>query len=399
MIFEYKGFDSSGKTTKGKIDATSIKDAKIKIKSLNILPIDIKEKKTANLLSKRYKITNLELSNISHEIAMYIKSGVTIVVAIKIASTHYKSNKKLYLFLSATSEYLKEGKSLYEALRLQESVAIPEYYKQSIKVAESNGLLQSVLLELSLFLKQSDRVIKDIKTATIYPSFIVAISIVMVAFMFAYVVPQMEYMFDTIDQELPMITTIVLATAKVISNNLYTILISVVVLALLLVAIYKTNQKIRYITDLTLLKIPIVGTIIAQNELARLSYVSSILLKSGVSLVETISLSADTINNNYLKEILKNSSQRVIEGDKLSQAIIDSGYSLDSAFVDSIALGEETSQLEYVLDNTSKLYIQKNQDSIKVFISLLEPMMMLIVGTIVGTIIVSMLLPVFSMSI
>lgn len=133
--------------------------------------------------------------------------------------------------------------------------------------------------------------------------------------------------------------------------------------------------------------------------MGRFAYVSHILIKSGVPFAKTINLSAKILNNLYLKAIFEDASKRVVEGDKLSNALYKSSKNIDSSFIQAIALGEETSQTSQMLENISQLYFEENKDKTTVLLSLLEPALMLMVGLIVGFIVTAMLLPIFSINI
>jgi general secretion pathway protein F/type IV pilus assembly protein PilC len=403
MIFAYKGINAEGKKVRDKVEAASLEEAKSKLKANRIIYQSI-TKETPSLFdnvsfSRRYRISPKELAQLSRELAMYIRSGITIVSAIKIVQVHYEHNKKLHLFLKTVSTYLDEGKNLYGALESQSVVILPEFFKQSIKVSESSGILDEVLLELSRFLKEQDRIAKEVRSAFAYPSFMLFVSLLMVAFMLTFVVPQITGIFANMDQELPMTTQFVIASGNFLSNN-YQGILAVIVLAVGgVVLLRRFNEGFRYATDRVLLKLPLFGMIALKNELARFAYVGSLLVRSGVPFVQTINLSANILGNSVLKSLFGDAAKKVVEGKQLSAALHESKVKLDDAFVQAIALGEETSQLEPVLVNISELYFEENRDRIGLLLTLLEPALMLFVGGVIGFIVAAMLLPIFSMSI
>ncbi|MCK4975226.1 MAG: type II secretion system F family protein, partial [Sulfurimonas sp.] len=215
MIFRYKGIDSQGKKVNDKLEANSISEAKSKLKIKKIIYQSINEESPSFFedftLSRKYKIPARELSSLSRELSMYIRSGISIVSALKILQTHYENNKKMKLFLTTVSTHLDEGKDFYAALESQSVVLLPEFFKQSIKVSESSGILDEVLLELSRFLKEQDKIKKEIRSAFAYPSFMIFISLLMISFMLSFVVPQITGIFESMDQELPTPTIVVIA--------------------------------------------------------------------------------------------------------------------------------------------------------------------------------------------
>jgi general secretion pathway protein F/type IV pilus assembly protein PilC len=149
-----------------------------------------------------------------------------------------------------------------------------------------------------------------------------------------------------------------------------------------------------------LLKVPFVSTLIEHSELSRFSYINSILIKSNIPTVQAFKLSSDILKNEVLKKLFTQASQKVVEGKTLS-SILESNniYKIDNSFTQAIAIGEETSKLPQILTNLAVLYQESNSDKINILLSLIEPLFMLIVGGIIGAIVLSMLLPIFSMSV
>ena len=330
---------------------------------------------------------------------MYIGAGMTIVSALKIVQTHYENNKKLLLFLKTISTALDEGKNFYTALDIQTIVVLPNFFKESIKVSESSGILDEVLLELSRFLKEQDKLNKEIKSAFAYPAFMLVISVFMVAFMLTFVVPKITEMFDSMDQALPPITVFVVSLGDFLNTYYLLILITIGSLIATYISLMKMNKHFKYAVHKFFLSLPLFGAIILKSELARFAYISSLLVRSGVTYVQTISLSANILDNSVLKDYFLKASAKVVEGKKLSSALIEVGYKYDKAFITSIALGEETSQIKNVLSNVSELYFEENREKMGILLSLLEPVLMLFVGGSIGFIVAAMLLPIFSMSI
>ncbi|MDQ7042681.1 MAG: type II secretion system F family protein, partial [Sulfurimonas sp.] len=308
-------------------------------------------------------------------------------------------NKKMKLFLSTVSTHLDEGQNFYAALEAQTIVELPAFFKESIKVSESGGILDEVLLELSRFLKEQDRIHKEIKGAFAYPVFMIIISLVMIAFMLTFVVPQITGIFESMDQELPMPTQFVIAAGEFFSNNFQLMLGIIFLVVVVFVTLKKKVYAFAYGVDKFMLKLPLFGAIAMKSELARFSYIASLLTRSGVPFVQTINLSANILNNRVIKEIFVAASKKVVEGKLLSAALNESGKTIDIAFTQSIALGEETSELESILTHISELYFEENRDKIALLLTLLEPALMLFVGGSIGFIVAAMLLPIFSMSI
>ncbi len=403
MLFKYTGITHTGKSVSGTIEATDRNEAIGKLKSRTIYYKKITEY-TPSLLSrirlvKKEKIKPALLSTLSRDLAVYLNAGISIVNAIRLASSQYADNKKLSSFLSSIATFLDEGKSFSVALESQKVYDLPLFYRQSIKVSEDGGILAEVLEELSKFLKEQERVTKQISSAMAYPIFIMLVSVLMISFMMVIVVPKITSIFAQMNEELPPITQFVIGISDFLTAYWHLLLILLVMIVALFKGITGTNKNARYMVDLMVLKIPFFGKTVEVSELARFSYMTSVLLRSGLPFVQAINLSSRILKNLVIADIFQHAADRVVEGERLSSSLNSADYRLQRSFVQAIALGEETSEVQSILANLSNLYFEENRDRIGIFLSLLEPIMMLVVGGAVGFIIASMLLPIFSLNI
>ncbi len=403
MIFKYKGYGKDGKKLKSKIEAANLEEVKVKLRAKGIIYTDISKEQEPLFkginLKRKNSISYFELSIISRDLSIYIKSGISIVNAIKLASNQYKTNKKHTLFLKSIEVFLNEGKNFYQAIEAQNVYNLPAFYKQSIKVSENSGILGQVLLELSVFLKEQDKISKQIKNALAYPLFIFLISVFVVIFMMSYIVPKITSIFSELHQDMPTITQFVINSGNFFSKNWIYLLLTIFTIYISYFFLKKVNRTFAKSVDRLKLKVPIVGKILYKNEMGRFSYVSHILIKSGVPFAKTVNLASKILDNIYLKDMFEEASQKVVEGDKLSQALYKVDKNIDKTFIQAISLGEETSQTSEILDNLSKLYFEENRDKTTMLLALLEPALMLFVGLVVGFIITAMLLPIFSINI
>ncbi len=402
MLYKYNGFNTSGLKVKSQIEALSLSEAKTKLKAKGILYTSIKEDtfNFGNISFKRSKKLDLStLSYLSRDLSIYLNSGITLISSINLLKQRYNNNKSLFTFFDTIKTYLDEGKTFYDALDAQKAIRLPDFYKQSIKVSESGGLLESILLELSVFLKQQDRIRKQVTSALAYPMFILFVSFFMVGFMLSFIVPKITVIFTQLDQELPPATNLVIALGDFFSNNYGYIILAFISVISTFLFLLKKSKTFKYGFDKFLLKVPFFSTLIEHGELARFSYMNSILIKSGVPIVQSINLSANILKNSVIKKVFVNASKSVVEGKRLSVLLSTNKiYKLDESFIHSIAIGEDTSRLSEILSNLATLYNESNKDKTDIFLALLEPLFMLFVGVVIGFIVIAMLLPIFSMN-
>lgn len=402
MIYKYSGINDKGEKVSSKVEAANLDEAKKRLKAQKIIYKSLKEEGVSFSkfsFKRSYAIKPGELASLSRDFSLYLRSGISLVNAVNLSLNQYASNKKLKPFLQSIKTSLDEGKNFYHALDTQTAIKLPSFYKQSIKVSEDSGILDEVLQELSIFLKNQDRINKQIQGAFAYPIFILVVSVVIVGLMIAYVVPKITSIFDQMHQELPTVTKIVIAAGNWLSHNWILALVLFIAFVFFIKFLLVFNKGFKYVFDKMLLKIPFFGKIIENTELGRFTYICSILLKSGVPFVQTVNLGAKILKNSVITSSFENASAKVVEGTRFSKALLKGKYVPDISFVQAIALGEETSEVAPILHNLSELYFEENQDKLNIFLSMLEPLLMLVVGGMIGFIVTAMLLPIFSINI
>ncbi len=402
MIYKYTGYDSHGKKVKARIEALDVAEAKRKLKSKGILYESVVESGEGFFKKFKFQRTHTlpakRLAQFSKNIAIYLRSGIPIVNVVKLAKSQYEDDGVMVDFLSALETSMNEGNSYFHALDSQNIIALPSFYKQSIKVAEESGSMSEVLFEMARFVEEQDKVAGRVKQALVYPMFIVIISIFMVAFMLTTVVPKITAMFDQLKQELPSVTKIVIGAGDFVTAYWLPMAVGIVLLSMIFGYFLKNSKGFKYKYHAFLLKLPVFGKIIQTFELARFSYITSVLVRSGVTFVHAVKLSSGILDNDVMRAEFEAASKEVVEGKKFSSALAKYGKNVDNSFIQAIALGEETSEVALVMENLADLYFSENRGKIDLFLSLMEPLLILFVGATIGFIVIAMLLPIFSMN-
>jgi len=395
LKYKYIAYNKSGKKIKGIIEALDINEARLFLSDLIL--IDIKPVREFNITFSSKKISKKELSKLLYTIGLYLKSSIPLRNSLELTKNQ-SDNYKIIKFLDSIIKDINEGKSFYFALQSQKVIKLPKYIINSIKVAEESGNLSIVLIEMSKFLKEEDKVSSKSIQAIIYPLFIVFVAVILVGFMLTNVVPKIVNIFNSLNQQLPLATIIVINVGNFLKNNFLVLFVGFFIFILFFVFLYKKVYKFRFFIHSLLLKIPIIKNIIISKDLGRFSYLVSTLNNSGVTFVNAVNLSSKIIENEKIKRIFENALNEVIEGKKLSVSLKKSGFDFDKSFLEALALAEETSEIEEILKNLSEIYFEENESRINTILSLIEPILMIIVGGAVGFIIIAMLLPMFSMN-
>ncbi|MDP3301434.1 MAG: type II secretion system F family protein [Sulfuricurvum sp.] len=403
MEFYYKGIDNFGNPIKGSIEASTFDEVKMKLKGQAILYSDISTKKQSFLgvlsLFQQKKMPLNQLATLSRDLAVYLNAGIPLIRSLTLLKHQSNNNIRLENFFTTLISLINEGKSFAQALVSQEHYILPVFYTGTLKISEDRGILATVLGELSAYLILQEKIKKQLSQALVYPSFIIVVSILMISFMLTVVVPKITSIFETTGQALPLLTQMVIGMAHFFTHYWFLMATGVLIATGLFSYKMTTNHEFKKIIHGFMLKLPIIGKMIETSDLARFCTISSLLMRSGIPVVNTIKLSCITLSSEAIKGLFEQASVKVVEGLSLSKALVQAdGYRVDSSFIDAVAIGEETSELSSMLDHLSTFYIETNKDKITVFLSVLEPTLMLIIGGIIGVMVTAMLLPIFSLN-
>ena len=400
MLFKYKGFDKSGKRAKGTVTANTAEEAAQKLRNQNIYYETLVPTKSFSLDALTQKQMPGELlASFSKELSSYLKSGMTILTAVRLLENQHAGEKRYVSFLNSVKTMIDEGKSLYHALNTQKVYTLPEFYMQSLNIAGQSGKMVEVLTNMGEFFSAQNKVSKQVKSAMVYPAFIFTVAIAITGFLITFVVPKITEIFEDTHQKLPPITQFVLHISYFLTHYWLHLLIGIILTVALFKLAYAKFDSFHSTIDGMLLKIPILGTLIQNHELGRFSYILSLLLGSGVAYAQAVQLSVASFGNHKLRNLFERASVKVIEGNKLSHALqLSKGTKLKRNFMQSLALGEESSEVGEILENISHFYAEENEEKLKILLNMLEPVMMLIIGAVVGIIVSAMLLPIFTMT-
>ncbi|WP_201353982.1 type II secretion system F family protein [Hydrogenimonas urashimensis] len=396
MTFTYKGYDKAGKRIRGTLSATSLEAAKEQLKHRGFLIESIKQK--TQLFVR--PIPPALIAALGRNLSLYLKAGISLNQGLHLIADNYPKKSKQHLFLQEVARYIESGGSFSDALAAQSIYTVPSYFLHTIKVAQKSGNLEMVLLELSDYVQEQERIKRDVTKAFIYPSFILLIAIAMINFMLTTIIPKIVDMFESTKSELPTSTKITLALSHFFQTYSWLLLIVTVIAIAALALTWKRNEKFGYAMDRFVLKIPLFGEMIVFMELGRFGRVMALLLQSGVPFAQALNFAAQTIGNRYLRKLFAKIAEQIVEGKSFTQAVRENVKSqeIPNDFVNAVALGEKSSHLAFSLKSLSELYAQQNRDRIEVLLALLEPVLMLTIGGIIGFLVISMLLPIFSIS-
>jgi general secretion pathway protein F/type IV pilus assembly protein PilC len=403
MEFYYKGLDSTGASLSATIEASTLDEAKKKLKAQGILFSNISQHKQTFFgvlsLFQQKNLPTSQLATMSRDLAVYLNAGIPLVRSLTLLKHQNRNHPRVERFFETLITHIQEGKSFAQALESQEHYTLPVFYTGTLKISEDRGILAEVLNELSSYLMLQEKIKKQLSQALVYPSFIIVVSLLMISFMLTVVVPKITAIFETTGQALPPLTQWIITLAHFFAAYWFVMAVGLLMAAGFFSYKMATSYEFKKAIHALILKLPIVGKMVETGDLARFCTIASLLMRSGIPMVNTIKLSCITLSSEVIKELFDRASTKVVEGSSLSKALNQTqGYQIDDSFIEAIAIGEETSEVASMLDHLSAFYIDTNKDKITLFLSVLEPSLMLIIGGVIGVMVTAMLLPIFSLN-
>ncbi|MFA5143364.1 MAG: type II secretion system F family protein [Candidatus Omnitrophota bacterium] len=340
------------------------------------------------------RISLKDLADFTRQLSDLLEAGLTIVKALDLLHNQ-TTNKKFKRVITDIREFCVGGSPLSEALRRHPKV-FSDLYVSMIRSGETGGALEKILKRLSDFSEKQLDIQTKIRTALAYPILMSVVGLATIVVLMTFVIPKMMVMFADLGQALPLPTQILLAISNAVKNYWWAIALAVFAAGAFLAKIYATPDGRLAIDDVKL-KAPVFGQLSMKVEIARFARTLATLLENGVPILESLKVTAETINNTVIKAEIDKAFEAVREGSSLANGFSGSTV-IPPAVVNMIAIGEEAGHLERSLSKVAQTYDRESDEAVKIMMSLLEPVLILTLGIVVGFIVISMLLPIFEIN-
>ncbi len=402
-IYEYEALDRNGRKSKGVLEASSVAVARQKIRESGVFPVELhetgngKKQSTAQMSmgSLFGKVRFNDVSLMTRQLATLLGAGLPLVPSLStlVSQTAHPQMKQT---LARIKEEVNEGKSLTAGMALFPKIFSP-FYINMVKAGEISGMMNLVLERLADFNESQQALRAKINSALAYPLIMFAIGALVVFFLVTFIVPNITQIFEEMHQTLPFVT-VLLITVSGFMKSFWWLLAAIILLAFLAAKymLLKTEKGI-YAWDRFKFKVPLFGVLNQKIALARFSRTLGTLLQSGVPLLASLEIVADIVDNRLMADAIRLAARDVEEGQTLSLPLARSGFFPPMAS-EMIAVGEQSGTLEIMLQRIANAYETEAAARIMTLTSLLEPLMILVMGFMVGFIVVSVLLPIFDMN-
>jgi type IV pilus assembly protein PilC len=396
--FAYIAKTSAGAIVTGKFDANDVDNVVSFLRNKGLFPMDIKEvstvKKGVTLKSKK-KITSNDLAIFCRQFYTMVNAGVSVVGCLDLLRKQTE-NPRLAQLINDVYDDVQKGNSLSEALNLR-SDTLPVILISMIEVGEVSGTLDLVLDRLAIHFIKENRIRQKVKTAMMYPMIIGCIAVAVVIFMLAFVVPKFMSMFSSMGTGLPLPTKILLGISHTVANIWFLIgAVSFISVTYYLFSKFRRTVKGRLILSGIILKIPKVGKNYRKILASRFARALSLLLETGVPLIQALEVVDKVVNNQIVSDGLVRVKEDIKRGSNLASPLEGIGI-FPVMVTQMISIGEEAGSLDDIVGKVADFYDEELDTSISQLISLIEPVMILVLALVVGFIVISMIMPVFGM--
>ena len=402
--FQYEAMDHTGKEVKDVIDASTQEEAQQLIRQKGFFVTKIAEKvgkkkkggpekrRTGSRKKKAFtigKISNKQLCTFTRQLSTLQDAGLPVLRSLRILEGQCKPGV-LKNALADVVEDIESGQTLSEAFA-KHPKAFDRLYCNMIKAGEAGGALEAILQRLADFKEKSQSLKRRIKSAMIYPLVVISVAVLIVGFILYYIVPQFKKIFDDFGLPLPAMTQFLIEASNIVVKRWY-LLPLVPTVIWILIKLTRRNKSGAYFLDKVMLLIPVMGAIVEKSTVARTMRTLGTLVQSGVPILEALSIVRDTAGNAVFENAFTRIYESIREGETIAQPLREARI-VDDIVVNMIDVGEETGDLDSMLNKIADNYDEEVETLVEGLVSLLEPLMIVVLGGIIGFIVIALFLP------
>ena len=399
-IFDFQAKTDDGRVVRGELEAANEAEARIRMRAQRLTPLRLDIKKAAGAgfdMSKYFggdSVSQKDLQVFTRQFAVLVSAGVPIVQSLEAMSRGARSAGMTNVLKSITSD-VERGRRLAEAMSAKPQV-FDRLYINLVKAGEEGGVLETVLNRLAEYIETAVRLKAKVKGALFYPMAIVAVAIIVIGFIMVFVVPKMSAMFVQSGQTLPALTQFVVDVSNFVVKYWY-VLIGVLVAIPMTIKMYYDTDDGRKVCDAIFIEIPVFGDLIKKNAIARFARTLSTLLSSGVRIIDALDISSATTGNWMIEKALLETKDAVSRGKTLAEPLTKIPY-FPNMVTQMISIGEQTGNIDQMLSKVADFYEDEVETATDAMTSLLEPILMVVLGGVIAVIVVAMYLPIFNMA-
>ena len=395
--FNYRAIDSQGQVVTGSFSGDDVAAVKQMIKSEGLMPLEISRSRVkgaaAFRLQVRREISGQSLSQFCRQLSVIVMSGVNVLKGLEILARQ-TPDKNMSSEINRISREVQKGRTISEAMQ-DPSSRIPRLLSSMVATGEASGTLDEVLRSMSVFYDKEHRIKQKIQSASVYPVIMALMAAGLIAFFFNYLLPQLVTLITSSGGELPVLTQIVMGISSFTTR--YAFLILALAAGLIIFSkIYFKSPRGRFLRDKAIARVPLLGPTLRTVATMRFARTAHILIKSGLPLLQGLEYIKLNVNNALAEKAVDYAIEGLQRGESMA-ANLERARFFDPLAVHMFSIGEETGELEQILEEMTDYYEKEADAGFTRLLALVEPLMLVIIGSIVSVIIISVMLPMLDM--
>lgn len=390
-VWSYSARTVSGDLKRADLDAASREEVIAHLRSQRLIPVSVREKPKAMKLPGGAKVKTRDIVILTRQFATMINAGLPLVQALDILAKQ-SDNKTMQSTLQEVLHDVESGNTLADAMRDHTKVFSPLYVNM-VAAGETGGILDTILLRLAVFLEKAEALSRKIKGAMIYPAVIGFVALSAIIVLLLFVIPTFQQMFASFDQVLPLPTRMVIMASDTLQSYWWAMGGGVAAGVFMFKRWIATSSG-RLTFDKFVLRLPVFGNLARKGAVARFTRTLGTLLSSGVTILDGLEITARTSGNRVIHDAIMNSRNSIAGGESISEPLKVSGV-FPPMVTQMINVGEETGDLDGMLTKIADFYDEEVDAAVESLLKAMEPLMIVILGTVVGGMIVAMYLPIF----
>jgi type IV pilus assembly protein PilC len=393
-VFVYTGRTRGGQTLSGEMEAPSREAVVAKLRTQQVVATSVKGKaKDITFPGFGGKVVEKDIVVFTRQFATMIDAGLPLVQCLEILASQQEN--KLFKKTLTDIRQSVEGGSTFAAALKQHPKVFTSLYANMVEAGEAGGILDTILNRLAQYMEKAMALKKKVKSAMVYPSTIVSVAVVVVIFLLVFVIPTFKSMFEGFGATLPLPTQIVLELSRIV-RTYFLYGVAAIVGAIVALKWWYGTTNGRWAVDSFLLKTPIFGILIRKVAVAKFTRTLGTLISSGVAILDGLDITARTAGNKVVEAAVYKTRASISEGKTIAEPLKDSGV-FPPMVVQMIAVGEQTGALDAMLSKIADFYDDEVDSAVTNLTSLLEPMLMVFLGVVIGGVVIAMYLPIFKL--
>jgi len=395
-MYEYTARNAAnGQIQKGQLDVSSQSEVSNYLRKNRLLLVSVREapKQIKLSLPGAQRIKTRDVVIFTRQFATMINAGLPLVQSLTILAQQTE-NKALAEITRSVVYDVESGNTLADAFS-KHPRAFSDLYVNMVAAGEAGGILDTILLRLATFLEKSDALMRKVKGALVYPGVIMSVAAIAIAVLLIFVIPVFQNLFASVNLDLPLPTRIVIGLSDILIGYWWAVLGTVGAIVFAIRRYYGTSGG-RKTIDSLLLRAPVLGDLLRKSAVSRFTRTLGTLISSGVSILEGLEITAKTAGNMVIHDAVMASRQSIAGGDTIA-APLEKSKVFPPMVISMIAVGEQTGGLDEMLTKIADFYDEEVDVAVGALLSLMEPMMIVVLGVVVGGMVVAMYLPIFDM--